>query len=215
MRTLRHLRYALLLMAAFAYANGPSRLSAAPSGTMSCSECDENSPCDTECYGTYGEEPWTTTCGDHRNWGGTCAGVCEDNFCDPWEDPSNCCYDCNPGHCGPPPCEPDYDYDYVSGPWAEGPVVHLLYAENTAEYPDPPHWVWHWSCDWVQWERWVATETTECESAPDSVDLCVDQLITWNPDIAIESSAPWDAEDACEDFYWYYSRFGTPWYCGF
>jgi hypothetical protein len=87
MKTGKYLRYALLLAAVAGHASRPGKLVAA-SPEMSCNECDENTPCDTECFGVYAEEPTWTTCGDHRNWGGTCAGTCGDGYCDQFENAS-------------------------------------------------------------------------------------------------------------------------------
>ena len=211
MKSLRFLRYALLLFAAAAYANGPGSVAAAPSSLPSCDECDENTPCDTECNGTYAEEPTETTCGVHRNFGGTCAGECGDNFCDSWENPSNCCTDCNPGNCGPPQCVPQYSYSFVSGPWAEGPRVWYAGYDFEEE-------VHRWDCDWLGWDRWLATEQEpNCPQSPDTVDICDEYLIAWTAFAPITTQwfSTWDAEDECEDYFWYYTRFGTPNYCGF
>jgi hypothetical protein len=209
MRKLTLLRYALLLVAAFAYANGRPTLAAAPAGLQSCDECDENSPCDTECTGVYYEEPWQTTCGAHRNWGGTCAGECTDGFCDPWENTTNCCADCNPGNCGGGggPCEPDWEYDFVSGPSAQAPVVGFTGFVGG---------VYHWTCDWREWNLWNVHQDN-CEEPADPGYQCESWLMFTTWDVTSVGGLTSDGEAACAaDMYTNHSvvPFGTPGECG-
>jgi hypothetical protein len=111
----------------------------------------------------YAEEAGETTCGAHRNWGGECAGECGDNFCDPFETPSNCCIDCDPWHC-PGICYPNYQWQHISGPWAEWANVIDMgnnhyqcwwYQSNLEQYDDVndcPNATYHEPvCNWTVW----------------------------------------------------------------
>jgi hypothetical protein len=204
----RYLRYAVLLFAAIAYANGPSSIEAASNRLPSCDECDENTPCETECNGTYAEEPWETTCGAHRNWGGECAGQCQDDFCDPWENPTNCCQDCDPWGCGPEPCEPDWvKAQYGSETYAEEAFISNFYYDFTQE-------CWAADCYWRAWHLYVMADWNECEES--SEPFCDYENVPFRELLGFCANSPSEAKDECEDYMfiqWTLWPYGTPEVC--
>jgi hypothetical protein len=205
MKGLKYLRYAVLLFAVAAYANNPSSVEAAANRLPSCDECDENTPCETECNGTYAEEPWETTCGDHRNWGGECAGVCQDGFCDPEETAYNCCEDCDPYGCaGGPGCSPDWRWLGVSQVYAEAAVVQYVGEHQGCD---------RWNCDWKAWalHQWIDVE--ECY-APIPGTQCDSYVEFYTLFYCAQDQQ--DAIDECEDYMWNIwgqTSYGTPESC--
>ena len=204
MKTLKLLRYALLLVAAVAYMNGPAPLLAASPAVMSCDECTSETPCDTECNGTYAEEPTYTDCGTHRNFGGQCAGECGDNFCDPYENPSNCCTDCNPWGCSGV-CVPDWHQYRVAGPFASEAFI-WFWGYNWDEE------CWQYSCDYREYGIYQAFNFDEdCEDQETDPECLYDIVDWWGPFCA---NSQWDAEWQCYDhFWWRGGQYGTPGVC--